>query len=243
VIPRSVKSAISTSLKNTLPTGVFSAVSLLGTEVNLYRLHRRGVKKAQADKNRTGLKLNIGCGPNSKEGWINIDLSWSAEMSLDMREPLPFSDDSASIIYSEHFFEHLDYPNVAKMFLRECFRVLELDGIFRLGVPDTRPALFDYAGVGDGWWHDACKNREFFRPEWCVTILDHINYHFRQCGEHKYAYDFETIENVLEEVGFVDVAKSEFDAFLDTKSRELGTLYDSARKKDKLHIPSAPDDM
>ena len=53
-------------------------------------------------------------------------------MSLDMREPLPFSDDSVSIIYSEHFFGHLDYPNVAKMFLQECFRVLELDGIFRL---------------------------------------------------------------------------------------------------------------
>ena len=117
MIPRSLKSAISTSLKNTLPTGVCSAVSLLGTEVNLYRLHRRGVKRAQAYKNRTGLKLNIGCGPNSKEGWINIDLSRSAEMSLDMREPLPF-------------FEHLDYPNVAKMFLQECFRVLELDGIF-----------------------------------------------------------------------------------------------------------------
>jgi hypothetical protein len=48
---------------------------------------------------------------------------------------------------------------------------------------------------------------------------------------------------VLEEVGFVDIAKSEFDAFLDTKSRELGTLYVDARKKDKSHTPSAPADM
>jgi predicted SAM-dependent methyltransferase len=200
VIPRSVKSAISTSLKNTLPTGVFSAVSLLGTEVNLYRLHRRGVKRAQAYKNRTGLKLNIGCGPNGKEGWIKYRSLMVSRNVSDKREPLPFSDDPVSIIYSEHFFKHLDYPNVAKMFLQECFRVLGLDGIFRLGVPDTRPALFDYEGVGDGWWRDACKNREFFRPEWCVTILDRINYHFRQCGEHKYAYDFETIENVLEKL-------------------------------------------
>jgi predicted SAM-dependent methyltransferase len=200
-----IKSTVSASLKNTLPVGLFSGIKLLGNEIILHRLHRIGVKKARAYAGKAGLKLNIGCGPNRKQGWINIDLSPEAELSLDMRERIPFDDGSAAIIYSEHFFEHLDYPNDAKHFLRECFRVLEPDGIFRVGVPDTLLPLLDYAGVGDGRWLQACKNKEFWRPEWCKTTMDHINYHFRQDTEHRYAYDFETLENVLKEVGFIEI--------------------------------------
>jgi predicted SAM-dependent methyltransferase len=225
-----IKSAASASLKKTLPVGLFSGMRLLGNEIILYRLHRKGVKKAKAYARKSGLKLNIGCGSNRKQGWINIDLSPEAELSLDMRERIPFDDNSAMMIYSEHFFEHLDYPNDAKHFLRECFRVLEHNGIFRVGVPDTLLPLLDYAGVGDGWWLRACKSKEFWRPEWCKTPMDHINYHSRQDTEHRYAYDFETIESVLKETGFTEIEQCEFDPALDTKSRERGTLYVAARK-------------
>ena len=226
-----IKSIISASLKEKLPVGLFSAIRLLGNEVIRYRLHRKGVKKARvAYAGKTGLKLNIGCGSNRKQGWINIDLSPEAELSLDMRERIPFDDGSAMIIYSEHFLEHLDYPKDAKHFLRECFRVLEPNGVFRVGVPDTLVPLLDYAGVGDGRWLQACKNKGFWRPEWCKTPMDHINYHFRQDTEHRYAYDFETIENVLKETRFIEIEQCEFDPTLDTKSRERGTLYVHARK-------------
>jgi ubiquinone/menaquinone biosynthesis C-methylase UbiE len=148
--------------------------------------------------------------------------------ALAMRERMPFDDGSAVIIYSEHFFEHLDYPKDAKHFLRECFRVLRPNGLFRVGVPDTRCPLLDYAGVGDGRWLQACKSRFSF-PEWCKTPLDYVNYHFRQNTEHR-SYDFDTIENVLKEAGFEEINQSDFDPALDSKSRELGTLYVDARK-------------
>src|SRR5262249_12551364 len=107
-----------------------------------------GVKKARAYAGKTGLKLNIGWGPNRRQAWINIDLSREAERSLHVRDRIPFDDGSAVIIYiySEHFFDHLDYPKDAKHFLRECFRVLEPNGVFRVGVPDTLLPLLDYAG-------------------------------------------------------------------------------------------------
>jgi predicted SAM-dependent methyltransferase len=230
VTPLTIKSTISSSLERSLPVGLYAGIRLLGNEIILYRFHRAGVKKSRAYARKSGLKLNIGCGPNRKEGWVNIDLTPEAELSLDMRERIPFDDGSAIIIYSEHFFEHLDYPDDAKHFLRECFRVLEPNGIIRVGVPDTLLPLLDYAGVGDGWWLQACKNREFWRPDWCKTRLDHINFHFRQGTEHRYAYDFETMENVLKEPGFVEIHQCEFDPAFDTKSRELGTLYVNARK-------------
>jgi SAM-dependent methyltransferase len=92
------------------------------------------------------MKLNIGCGPNRKKGWDNIDLLPDVDLSLDMREAMPFSENSATIIYSEHFFEHLDYPEPAKRFLKECHRILRPGGIFSVGVPDTEWPLLAYVG-------------------------------------------------------------------------------------------------
>lgn len=224
-----ITSIIDSSLKRSVPGGLYAALHLVGKEIIQYRWHRAGVRKAGAYVGQTGLKLNIGCGPNRKQGWVNIDLSPAAEVSLDMRERMPFADGSATIIYSEHFFEHLDYPHHAKYFLRESFRVLEPNGVFRVVVPDTAWPLLDYAKVGDGRWLERCET-ELWRPEWCKTPLDQINYHFRQETQHRYAYDFETLENVLKETGFVDIGECGFDADLDTKNREIGSLYVSARK-------------
>src|SRR5262245_40369277 len=45
-----------------------------------------------------------------KPGWVNIDLVACADLQLDMREAMPLPDKCAQMIYSEHFFEHIDYP-------------------------------------------------------------------------------------------------------------------------------------
>jgi hypothetical protein len=55
--------------------------------------------------------------------------------------------------------------------------------------------------------------------------MEHINFHFRQGFEHRFAYDFETMEHALKEAGFVEIRQREFDSDLDSKNRELGTLY------------------
>jgi len=224
-----LKSRLDSSLKGFLPIGLYAAVGLLAKELVLYRSHRTGTRKAGAYAGKIGLKLNIGCGSNRKEGWVNIDLSSNADLTLDMRERIPLSDNSAKIIYSEHFVEHLDYPENAKLFLRECFRLLEPNGIFRVGVPDASWPLLSYADVSDGGYFRACE-AERWHPDWCKTRLDHINYHFRQGVDHRYAYDFETMEYVLKETGFVEIYESEFDPNFDTDSRKLGTLYLNALK-------------
>ena len=74
------------------------------------------------------------------------------------------------------------------------------------------------------------KAREFWHPRWCDTRMHNINYHFRQGTEHKYAYDYETLEKILIEVGFSSVTRASFDPALDSESRELGTLYAEALK-------------
>lgn len=210
------------------PIGLRIAIRNCLREVNITYKHFRGLWKAREIINQKNLKLNIGCGQNIKKGWVNIDLSNHADINLDMREPLPFHDNTCSFIYSEHFLEHLDYPKQSLSFLNECYRVLSNDGIFSCGVPDTEWPLHEYCGlVNKGYFHFA---KEKWHPEWCQTKMEQINYHFRQNGEHKFAYDYRTLFKALQTVGFKEIKSRKFNSELDTEQRKTGSLYVEAKK-------------
>jgi predicted SAM-dependent methyltransferase len=214
--------------KKHLPSGMQQALAMLLSEYRVWRLHRGSLEAAKKMSLSNGFKINVGCGRNLKPGWINIDLCAVADLHLDLREDLPFANDSASCIYSEHFFEHLEYPGEALHFLAESYRTLAPGGKFVVGVPDTEWPLSSYVAADPEYFHIAADKR--WHPAWCNTRLHHINYHFRQGSEHKYAYDFETLKLVLEEAGFVHIVRREFDPSQDTEARKLGTLYVEAEK-------------
>ena len=191
-------------------------------------IHRKGLHRARKFHDNKDLKLHIGCGLNIKEGFINIDLYEKADLNLDLREEMPFSKNSCPLIYSEHFLEHLDYPDQAVFFLKECYRVLSPGGIFSIGVPDAEWPVKAYSEE---------ERADFFRhaherwhPKWCVTKMEHINYHFRLGNEHKFTYDFETLKYILELIGFIQVKRRDFNSDLDSENRRLGTLYAQAVK-------------
>lgn len=191
-------------------------------EIRLQRRHFASLKKARQLRRSADLKLNLGCGPCLKSGWINIDIdSPGADLQLDLREKLPFPDARASFVYCEHFFEHLEYPSSAMSFLRECWRVLKPGGVFSLGVPDTEWPIVSYA-TGDPAYFELARAR--FHPAWCNTRMHNLNYHFRQGREHKYAYDLETLTKILEEAGFVSVVRRPFNPELDSASRMVESL-------------------
>jgi len=190
--------------------------------------HQRAVRQARLYRGKRDLKLNLGCGEKFKPDWINVDAYAPNALPLDLREPFPFDDNSAEIIYSEHFFEHLEYPKEATRFLKECWRVLSPDGTLSLVVPDTEWPLRAYVENDSGYFKLA---REKYHPKWCDTKMHNLNYHFRQGDEHKYAYDFETLAAVLEKNGFDDICRRDFDPELDTESRRIGSLYVRATKR------------
>lgn len=82
-------------------------------------------------------KLNLGCGRNVMNGWLNVDLfSMSPKiLTMDASKPYPFPDESFDYIYSEHMFEHLDLAGQQNM-MRECYRVLRPGGVLRLAMPN-----------------------------------------------------------------------------------------------------------
>ena len=206
--------------------GFRDAVKKLVWEWRIQWRHKSTLRRYRHDS-KNDLKLNVACGSNIKQGWVNIDINAESDLTLDLREALPFASESVQIVYSEHFFEHLEYPGQALHFLRESLRVLRPGGVFSVGVPDTEWPLKSYVH-GD---HDYFQVvREKWHPDWCDTRMHNINYHFRQGNEHKYAYDFETLAKILDDAGFVDVVERPFDAALDDELRKFGTLYVEALK-------------
>src|SRR5690349_15317956 len=99
-------------LKSHTSAGLRRAFRELRFEFWVLRQHRAGVKAARRFATRQPLRLNLGSGCRSRPGFVNVDLHDDADLRVDLRERLPFADDAAEAIYSEHFFEHLDYPAV-----------------------------------------------------------------------------------------------------------------------------------
>ena len=220
------------TVMNILSPGVWNALKTLRSELGLAYRHRKALAKAARYRGKQGNKVNFGSGANVKAGWINVDLNKEADLALDLRRPLPFETESCSLIYSEHLLEHLEYPGETLQFLKECFRVLEPEGVFSVGVPDTEWYMLDYCGVENqsrklaGFPDEDVFSlaKRLWHPSWCQTRMEHLHHHARQGGEHQFAYDLETLSAALRRAGFAGVERRDFDPKFDSPSRRLNTL-------------------
>lgn len=137
------------------------------------------------------MKLHLGCGSVNLEGWVNIDLeSPAADMHLDLRKTLPFSDGSVDYVFAEHFIEHVERHEALRL-LQDLVRVLAPGGVIRLATPDLRFLAATYlAGNLDEWG-------DLWRPDNAANLL---NGGMRLWG-HQFVYDAEDLEALLFEAG------------------------------------------
>lgn len=212
-----------------------------------FELHMLGVRLRQGGNSRkfAGKKdflVNVGAGSSGKDGWINIDgfPGQGVTCLMDVRKGLPFEDNSVRGIFSEHFFEHLDYTEEAPVFLTECLRSLQPGGVLRIVVPDIERYLRAYA---QGDWSLFAEIRPLDEQlkdhyyGWKYnTQMELINFVFRQGQQHKFAYDFATMEFLLRKCGFAKVGKQAYGAShmpeicIDSGSRASESLYVEAVK-------------
>jgi len=194
-------------------------------------------------KGQRNLMVNIGCGSFGMPGWVNIDVYHLPGVNcvFDCRKNLPFDDGSVKGIFTEHFFEHIDYCEEVPFFLSECYRTLQPGGVLRIVVPDAEKYLRAYCSEG---WEELTKIRPL-GPDHSDqaaygtkynTKMELLNVVFRQYREHKFAYDFVTLEFVLRRYGFSQVRHSEFGVSLlpelsiDLPERASESLYVEAVK-------------
>lgn len=84
------------------------------------------------------LKLDIGCGPNPKEGFVGVDqypFDGKVKHVMDVRKaPWPWKSGSVSEVWCSHFLEHLTGPERC-VFMNELHRVLVSGGKATLITP------------------------------------------------------------------------------------------------------------
>lgn len=106
---------------------------------------------------QTRTRLNLACGPvfvDSPE-WLNLDFAptSSAVRQANLLDRLPLADESATLVYTSHFLEHVPRALVPG-FLRECLRVLRPGSVLRLVVPDLENMAREYLAMRETGAHD-----------------------------------------------------------------------------------------
>jgi predicted SAM-dependent methyltransferase len=114
--------------------------------------------------------LNLGCGKHFHQNWINIDFSPFDDTVIchDLRQPLPFPENSCAVVYHSHVLEHFTRAE-GRRFIAECFRVLQPQGILRVAVPDLECIARLYLQSLEG--AKAGSSASIARHEWMTLEL------------------------------------------------------------------------
>ena len=182
-------------------------------------------------------KLNVGASPDDMiPDWLNISMwggvfndmvdkqvegyevyeykNGSDVLNYDVTKGLPFEDNSIDYIYSSHFIEHLSFGDAIEFF-KECKRVLKRGGILRIICPDLEKWINNYI-QNDKQFFDKYKQQiDIDTPSnYVYNLLDKVNTKGQiMCSnfynwDHKWMWDFESMELVLKDVGFDKIRKS-----------------------------------
>lgn len=141
-------------------------------------------------KSNQPIKLHLGCGEVSKEGYLNID--WRKTIATNYVSnvsSIPLKNNSVSIIESYHVLEHLS-KNEAINTLEKWFKLLEVGGKIVIECPNFDEAVREYL---DGNTH---------------RIYNVFGYRRFPGDAHQFGYSFERLKETLLSLGYTDVEQA-----------------------------------
>ncbi len=182
------------------------------------------------------MKLNLGCGSQVVDGWINVDYAigarfakiplfrelnrklrfldtdWSEKIYLhDVSRRLPFEDSSVDVIYTSHTLEHFSKEDGLRL-LSECHRVLRNNGKIRIIVPDLRRFVDEYV--------EGRMQADDFVEKLGVLYGNSKNIVKKRLAPliefpHRCMYDNPRLLSILREIGFDAANRAPFDSDID----------------------------
>ena len=149
------------------------------------------------------MKLNLGCGSNKIEGWVNVDLveEFKPDLLHDISLPFPYKDNSVDEILAKDILEHFD-KYLRYVVFYEWARILKIGGIITIVVPNFPKVIRRYFKYSFNTFLDRIFGE---------TMRDSERYigHF---GIHKYGYSEDTLKKFVQEFGLKPIKIEKYHA-------------------------------
>ena len=191
-------------------------------------------KAAQLILENKQVKLNVGCGTDYKQGWINIDNNSDnnikkLDLNWDLRNPLPFKENSVDFIFNEHLIEHLTVDE-GQTAIKDFMRVLKPGGVLRIATPDLGLAVEHYVKLPI----DKDPTLKRYKLTFIETRAERLNLAMREWG-HKWLYDAEELKRRLQQAGCKNITqcklrKSKHKSLQNLETREESVLIMEVKK-------------
>lgn len=138
------------------------------------------------------MKLHLGCGDVHLDGFVNVDrtLTSAVDIVANVTDLWNFDSNSVELIYACNVLEHLGRWKYW-VALKRWYELLEDGGVLRLSVPNFRAVCEYYLETGD---------LKSLYPALYAGQDNPWNFHY-------WCWDFETLKEELEEIGFKDIRK------------------------------------
>jgi SAM-dependent methyltransferase len=213
-----------------------SVTSYAGARVWIGKFVRNSQWQLRSSRVRTLQYLDVGCGENTHENFINLDYSWNPNIDIcwDITCGIPLPDRSMRGVFTEHCLEHFPLA-AAETIIREIHRVLMPGGRVRIVVPDAEMYLTRYTDrlrrISDEAlpFEQSCAHAGIVDP---VLAVNRVFYQDRDDpAGHRFIYDSGFLMRLLSHCGFSQTVRvsymqgSDDNLLIDTQSRAVESLY------------------
>jgi len=179
-------------------------------------------------------RINIGCGSNPSEGWLNFDntpaiklansplkyriaklfgmlkkthienIEWNKKNKIkyaDAAKSIPLPPNSVEAIYTSHMLEHLSREG-AKSFLYEANKILKIDGVLRVSIPDLKIYIEKYLINEDA---NEFMTGILVESPPINTLKQKIFLYINGYRHHQWMYDGRSLSILFREAGFKNI--------------------------------------
>jgi hypothetical protein len=171
-------------------------------------------------------RLNCGCGPRPARGWVNADLKNApgVDVRCDIRVGLPLADGAIGYAVAMHVLQDLLWADIP-FAIAELHRVLQPDGVLRLGLPDLMRALQAYERGDRDYFHIPDTDAESVGGKLVTQIIWY--------GSVRTPFVFDFIAELLQRAGFQRTTRC---AYQQTASRYPDIVELDNRPRETLFV-------
>ncbi|HMS56766.1 MAG TPA: methyltransferase domain-containing protein [Fimbriimonadaceae bacterium] len=153
----------------------------------------------------TRTKLNLGCGHDVREGWVNVDKFPASDSVVQADFPyLPFEDNTSEEVVLSHVLEHFGYAE-GEILVREIHRVLGPGGVATIEVPDINWCLAQFLGAPEPNGYTNPQNDYNTSHKWGLWAQAIWGDQHHDGLFHKWGYTPHRLLNLLHHCGFNQV--------------------------------------